>query len=176
MHERILHALKTHRPALLARWEMLLRAEDVATPLGNPDTLVHLMHWSLDCLDRELARPRLRRRPTGRPSASDCACGRNPLLRYFATAERALVETLFVNSAELEGLDSLAREAGLHELKRTLNHISHAEIESLCSVCRHRLRPADHGAKSVLNAPVGLHADDPDTPSAPRPRYDEKLG
>jgi hypothetical protein len=136
MHESFLRALQIHRPTLRARWEALLRAEPVNSPLGHPDALVHLMDWTLDRLLAESRRPRLRRH-AGRGSLSGlCPCQRNPLLAYFATAERALVETLFVAGGEMPDLDSYAREAGLEELKLHLTAIARAEIETLCTVCQ----------------------------------------
>ena len=137
MHENFLQALQTHRDAICARWEILLRAEPVTSPLANPDTLVHLMAWTLDHLATELRRPRLRRRsdPTGTPI---CPCGHNPLLRYFATAEHALVESLFVDGRGLTELPSLVRETGLQELKLALSHLARGEIESFCAVCQLR--------------------------------------
>lgn len=156
MHETFLHTLQTNRGALCARWEVLLRAEPVSSPLANPDTLVHLMSWTLDHLVAELKRPRLRRRPDGQTKAPPCPCGRNPLLRYFATAERAIIETLFVNGVEIERLDPIERDAGLQELKIVLAHLARGEIESFCAVCQHT-RPAASAHAPMSTAAARSH-------------------
>jgi hypothetical protein len=136
MHESFLRALQMHRPTLRARWEVLLRAEPINSPLGNPDALVHLMDWTLDRLFAEARRPRLRRQTSRSGLGTHCPCQRNPLLAYFATAERALVETLFVVGREFQHLDVYAREIGLEELKLHLAAIARSEIDTLCTVCQ----------------------------------------
>jgi len=144
MHESLLRALQTHRPTLCARWETLLRAEPVNSPLGNPDALVYLMDWTLDRLFAEVRQPRMGRRHGRGEITSSCPCGRNPLISYFATAERALVETLFVVGQELAHLGTYAREAGLEELKMHLTAIARSEIESFCAVCQQaQVAPAE---------------------------------
>ncbi len=158
MHENFLQTLQTHRAAICTRWDVLLRAEPASSPLANPDTLVHLMPWTLDHLATELRRPRLRRRPDSSLSPPVCPCGYNPLLRYFATAERALVETLFVNTRSLAELTPIVRETGLHELKLALARLAHGEIESFCAVCQRRntaaSTPASASAANPSSRPV----------------------
>lgn len=150
MHESLLRALQTHRSTLCARWETLLRAEPVSSPLGNPDALVYLMDWTLDRLLAEVRQPRVNRRQDRGDLACICPCGRNPLLRYFATAERALVETLFVVGQELAHLGTYAREAGLEELKMQLTAIARSEIESFCAVCQQaQVAPAEGCRRST---------------------------
>lgn len=134
MDEPFLRALDMHRLTLRARWEALLRAEPVNSPLGNPNSLVHLMDWTLDRLFAEARRPRLRRQTSRRGLGLHCPGQRNPLLAYFATAERALVETLFVVGRELQHLDVYARKIGLEELKLHLAAIARCEIDPLCTV------------------------------------------
>jgi len=100
MNDNLLRTLQGLRPTILERWEVLLRAEPVTSPLANPDSLVYLMGWTLDRFFTALRGPLSRRRITGRGSNRAslveerelCACKMNPLLAYFATAELALIQ------------------------------------------------------------------------------------
>ena len=69
----------------------MLRTEPINTPLGHPDSLVHLIDWTLDEIFTALTNPLARHRGTGTRFASndrpECPCGRNPLLAYFAAGE-----------------------------------------------------------------------------------------
>lgn len=140
MHDSFLRALQTHRPNLRERWEVLLRAERVTSPMANPDALVHLMDWTLDRLFDELRNPRLRRsnHARSRPERLGCVCGLNPLLAYFATAEQALVETLFLSDGELASLAALERSASLEDLKQAMHEVARREIDSFCAVCQNK--------------------------------------
>jgi hypothetical protein len=152
MHESFIRALIQHRPALRTRWEGLLRAERISSPLANPDTLVFLMDYTLDRLFDELAHPRFRRRRT-RDERPPCPCGRNPLLAYFHTAEQAAVETLFVAEGELETISPEERSASLEGLKLAIREVGRREIESFCAVCQHQTvcpPPTANGAPSLL--------------------------
>jgi hypothetical protein len=137
MHESYIRALNHHRRTLRSRWEVLLRAERINSPLANPDTLVFLMDYTLDRLLDELRSPRQRRRrsPDERPP---CPCGRNPLLAYFQTAEQAMIETLFLNESELAICSPEERHVGLEELRTAVREVGRREIESFCAVCQHQ--------------------------------------
>lgn len=136
-----LDALRARRPDLRARWAEMLRVEPVSTPLANPGALVHLIDWTLEEIFRDLAAA-----PAPAPAAEDdtasgkpqCPCGRNPLLAYFAAAERVLREGLILSQAALPRLDPTARDAALAELNHILRTIAQREIESFCAVCVHR--------------------------------------
>ncbi len=143
MHDGFLRALQTQRPDLRQRWEALLRNERVSSPMAHPDTLVHLMDWTLDRLLDELRQPQFRRH-TGNSVARSvglgCVCGKNPLLTYFSTAEQAIVETLFIDEAELSELSGTERSASLQDLKAALHAVARREIDSFCAVCQSRVR------------------------------------
>jgi hypothetical protein len=143
MEENALNALRSMRPLLRKRWEALLRAEPVTSPLANPDSLVYLMDWTLDRVFDELRMASKRRRHKQRPAmaappASHCECGKNPLLAYFSTAERSLLEAVFLADSPLPAMSPGSREACASELKMALSVIAGAEIETFCAVCLHR--------------------------------------
>ncbi|MCF3650336.1 hypothetical protein [Synoicihabitans lomoniglobus] len=146
MHDGFKHALLNNRPTLLRRWETLLRAERVQTPMAHPDTLVHLMDWTLDQLFAEIQHPKLRRHHPKSEGLSGpgqlCVCGQNPLLTYFSTAEQAMIETLLVERANTNRLSAVERDVSLSELKSALHAIARREIDSFCAVCRGRIQQA----------------------------------
>jgi hypothetical protein len=158
MHESFIRALTQHRPTLRARWEGLLRAERINSPLANPDTLVFLMDYTLDRLFDELHHPRLRRRRP-RDERPPCPCGRNPLLAYFHTAEQAVVETLFLAEGELAPLSPGEREINLEDLKLAIRDVGRKEIESFCAVCQHQtVCPPDHATAAAGNGLFAFRA------------------
>lgn len=136
----LMTALSARRPQIRARWEDLLRAEKVSTPLANPDALVHLIDWTLDEVFRTLLSLPTRRRPLRAFTRSDidCPCGRNPLLTYFAAGEQSLQESLVLSQAECLHLEPLERDSALHELNLALRHIARREIGAFCSLCQLR--------------------------------------
>jgi len=148
MHESFLRALTQHRPTLRSRWEQLLRAERISSPLANPDTLVYLMDYTLDRLLDELRNPRARRR-RGKHERSPCPCGRNPLLAYFQTAEQAIVETLFVTDGPAS-LPHVEREHSLEALKVAIRDVGRQEIEAFCAVCQRASVPCPVAAMSTV--------------------------
>ena len=62
MRRHVLQALLELRPMIKTCWEVLLRAEPPASPLGNPDTLVFMMDGTLDAFFAALRSPAPRRR------------------------------------------------------------------------------------------------------------------
>jgi len=138
MQSSAVHALQQHRPTLRKRWEDLLRAERVTSAMAHPDSLVHLMDWTLDRLFEELRHPSLVRHD-GQPPAfpSSCECGLNPLLTYFATAEQAILETLLAVIEACPDTTRLQRAASLEEWKRAFDDVACHEISSFCAVCQH---------------------------------------
>jgi hypothetical protein len=147
MQESLLSALRARRFPIRLRWEALLRAEPIATPLGHPDTLVHLIEPTLDELFHALeasppspcpAQPRIP------PDAAACMCRRNPLLAFFAAARQATLEGLVLAQAASENLDPDERDSSLADLNQALHQISGREIEAFCGVCqfRHLALPA----------------------------------
>lgn len=142
MREDLVRALRSQLPQIRERWEALLHAEPVNTPLAYPDTLIHLLDWTLEQLFEGLANLSLPRRTGRRPTCPDyrldCACGRNPLLTYFIAGDQAMREALVLAQAAAPTLDPIERDASLHELDWVFRHIAHREIDSFCGVCQYR--------------------------------------
>jgi hypothetical protein len=142
MQESLVCSLRAQRPLIRDRWEALLHAEPIATPLGNPSALVHLLDWTLDEIFRGLSTLGSRRRVGRKPACADyrpeCACGRNPLLTYFLAGEQAVREALVLAQAAASTLDPIERDASLEELDLVFHHIARREIEAFCGVCQHR--------------------------------------
>jgi len=144
MNDSLLRTLQGLRPTILERWEVLLRAEPVTSPLANPDSLVYLMGWTLDrfftALRGPLARRRIAERGSNRASFAEerdlCACKMNPLLAYFATAELALVQ------AALPTLQPRERESALNIIRLALQVVAKREIDTFCAVCQRRHTPS----------------------------------
>jgi hypothetical protein len=144
MPDRLLRNLQALRPTILERWETLLRAEPVTSPLANPDSLVYLMGWTLDRFFTALRGPLSRRRITARGSNKAsfleerdvCACKMNPLLAYFATAENALIQ------AALPTLQPREREFVLSAIRLALQVVAKREIDTCCAVCQRRHAPS----------------------------------
>lgn len=145
MHDTMLRTLQSLRPTILERWETLLRAEPVTSPLANPDSLVFLMDWTLDRFFTALRGPLSRRRISDRGSnkpayieeESLCACKMNPLLAYFATGEQALIQ------AALPLLQPREREATLSALRLAMQAVARREIDTFCAVCQRRPSSSD---------------------------------
>jgi hypothetical protein len=142
MQATLAGALRERRPQVRRHWETLLRVEPIGSPLGHPDTLIHLLDWTLDeiyaALDQPLTRQRLAHRPSQHEPAVHCACQGNPLLGYFAAGEQAMREALILSQATLAELDPLERDASFAELNLVLAEISRREIEAFCNVCSRR--------------------------------------
>lgn len=120
-------------PAIKQEWAQLLRGEPTITPLGRPDTLVFLMDATLAQLfagleDKTPHQQWLKRcAPVVGPVHNYCACGLNPLLKYFTTGELAVRAAAGTKlGAEIEVV-----------LER-FRALAQREIETLCSVCQHK--------------------------------------
>ncbi len=139
MQASLAGALRDRRPQVRHHWEALLRVEPVGTPLGHPDSLVHLIDWTLDEILAALSHPFSRQRAGHHHSLGHdsvgCPCGGNPLLHYFAAGEQAMREALVLSQAALLDLDPRERDASFEELNLVLQEISRREIEAFCSVC-----------------------------------------
>ena len=147
MQASLLRELHARRFAIRSRWETLLRAEPVATPLGNPEALVHLIDTTMDELLSMLERPAETHTNGSRVVSggdSPCLCGRNPLLAYFAAAEQALREGLVLAQAASAPIDPLERDQSVQELDFALSNLAQREIEAFCGICqfRHLALPA----------------------------------
>jgi hypothetical protein len=136
-------------PTIKKEWAELLRGEPTITPLGRPDTLVYLMDATLaqlfSGLDASSARSTqqwLRRcTPLVGPAHTYCACGLNPLLKYFTTGELAL----HAAAGPLLG-------AELDEVLLLFRALAQQEIQTLCSVCQYKGVP---GCCEIADRPPG---------------------
>lgn len=120
-----------------------MRAERVTSGMANPDHLVYMMDWSLEQLLNELRQIQFRRQLGGSPPPNErqiCDCGKNPFLAYYAAAEQAAIEVLFLAEEELSNLSSLERSASLDDLKRAVHAVARRDIEAFCAVCQSRVR------------------------------------
>lgn len=157
MQESILGALRVQRPQIRSRWAALLRVEPVGTPLGHPDALVHLIDWTLDeiftGLTNALANHDRSRPKTPVDHVVQCACGRNPLLTYFAAGEQSTREGLILAQASSPALNPAERDASLAELNFVLQQIARREIEAFCGVCQFRGREAAECCGGVTHLP-----------------------
>lgn len=141
MQESLLSELRARRLPIHMRWEALLRAEPIATPLGHPDTLIHLIEPTLDELFHALEESSHSRDAAKLRIPSDtaaCTCGRNPLLAFFAAARQATLEGLVLAQAASGNLDPHERDSSLADLNQALQRISGREIEAFCGVCQFR--------------------------------------
>ena len=144
MNDNLQRTLQGLRPTILERWEALLRAEPVTSPLANPDSLVYLMGWTLDRFFDALRGPLSRRRVSDRLSGKSeiknvrelCVCKMNPLLAYFATAEQALIQ------ATLPILQPRERESALSAVSLAMHVVAKREIDTFCAVCQRRHIPS----------------------------------
>ena len=141
MQASLLRDLRCHEPALRARWDALLHAEPVTSPLALPDVLAHLIDSTLEEVFSALASSCPNAPPSGlSDSPPSCPCGRNPYLAYFSAGARALREGLVTAQTTSPCLDARARDSALAELTAVFSGISRREIETFCSVCQHRVR------------------------------------
>lgn len=181
MQEPLVQAMRNRRPQIRERWEALLRAERPSTALAHPETLVHLLDWSLDEVLRTLA---LRTAPRRSPNhahhglRAGCACGRNPLLHFFIAGEQALLEGLVLAQVNLPDLEPNRRDRAVTELYLVVRGLARDEVASFCSLCQHRATgtalphvadprsPANSSARrgGVRGKPTALHPRPAETP------------
>jgi hypothetical protein len=144
MQECWIHALAAHRSKIRRRWESLLRLERAASPISDPDYLVHMIDWTLDAVFARL-RGNKARNGGGHPPKiavlrAGCQCGRNPYLNHFLAGEQALIEALVLAQAEGPSLDPVHRDIAVAQLYIAIHAIAQREVESLCSLCRDHRR------------------------------------
>jgi hypothetical protein len=142
MQSELLVELRAREITIRRRWADLLRVEPVSTPLGNPDALTHLIGWTFDelvgSLEAAANRPDPSRRMLQAEARPTCACGRNPLLMYFAAGEQVMREALVLAQAAMPHLDPIERDAALQELDLAFRQIARREVEVFCGVCQFR--------------------------------------
>jgi hypothetical protein len=146
MQASTLRLLQTLRPNLRQRWEKHLRAIPPTSPLANPNTLVYMMDRTLNEI---LAQPKHKKRATVSKTnhttpvsthhrAELCACGLNPLLAYFETAERALIECENEILSLSTGIIADELRLTIGAAKLALANVAQREVETFCSLCRRR--------------------------------------
>ena len=140
MRRQFLQTLADLRPMIKTCWEVLLRAEPPASPLGNPDTLVFMMDRTLDAFFTAVLSP-TPRRWLGRhpllccPLAETCRCGRNPLLHYFVSGEQAIV-AIAGKALEEIATETAEEERILCEAQLTFHYLAQHELQTFCDLCR----------------------------------------
>jgi hypothetical protein len=150
MKRHFLQALAELRPMIKTCWEVLLRAEPPASPLGNPDTLVFMMDRTLDSFFAAASSPTPRRWLARYPLLSGplkltCPCGRNPFLRYYVSGEQAV---LAIAAKALPGSPEVpgkTRGQILSEVQLTFHYLSQHEIQLFCDLCNSNCRRARAG-------------------------------
>jgi hypothetical protein len=134
----LVEALRARRSAIRRRWDDLLRVERANTPLAHPDTLIHLLDWSLDELLAALAGGAAVEGPAADRSRPACPCGRNPFLNFFVAGEQALLEALVLAQTEILPLTPALRDGAVAELHLAVRERARSEVEAICSVCQRR--------------------------------------
>jgi hypothetical protein len=128
----LITALTARHARIQQRWREFLRVEPVASPLGDPKTLVFGIEGYLREIFALLWHP-----PADLPDEpADCACGRNPLRGFFVAGEQALLETLVL---EQSGRPTLARgdqSRAAAELRRAVRFVAHRELSALAALCQ----------------------------------------
>jgi hypothetical protein len=156
MEDHLLWRLRSRRSTISREWERLLRTEPVETPLGNPDTLVHLIDRTLDEVFIALRAPDhphpAVRHSSYRTFRKGCECGRNPLLAYFLAGERALMEALVLEQVHSRVLPHEARDMAVAELYVVLRAIARRDVEAFCSLCLHRHASPSRASSMVDSA------------------------
>lgn len=141
MRTQLVEMLRGRRAGIRGRWSDLLRADRAVSPLAHPETLVHLIDWTLEEIERALLNPAQRHR-VGRGQRIDCRhgcdCQRNPLLVYFAAGGQAVREALVLAQAAAPALSPGERNAALEELNLVLHVVAQREIEAFCGLCQYR--------------------------------------
>ena len=139
MRRQFLRTLAELRPMIKTCWEVLLRAEPPASPLGNPDTLVFMMDRTLDSFFTAVESPTPRRWLARRPLlccglAETCRCGRNPLLQYFVSGEQAVV-AISAKAREELAPDAEEEERILAETQLAFHYLAQHELQTFCDLC-----------------------------------------
>ena len=140
MRRQFLQTLAELRPMIKTCWEVLLRADPPASPLGNPDTLVFMMDRTLDAFFTALHSPTPRRWLARHPQlcgslADTCRCGRNPLLQYFISGEEAIV-AIAAKALEEVSAEPADEERILSETQLTFHYLAQHELQTFCDLCR----------------------------------------
>ncbi len=150
-----LKALVELRPMIKTCWEVLLRAEAPASPLGNPDTLVFMMDKTLDAFFAALTSPAPRRWLARYPLLCDpldqtCPCTRNPLLHYFVSGEQAVLAIAAQGLPERWPASAAAHRRLLAEVQLAFHYLAQYELQNFCDLCRANCRRSRAGIVAGL--------------------------
>lgn len=138
----LITALTARHARIQQRWREFLRVEPVASPLGDPKTLVFGIEGYLREIFGLLWYP-----PADLPEEqADCACGRNPLRGFFVAGEQALMETLVLEQAGRPALARGDRAQDAAELRRAVRFVAHRELSALAGLCQLPPPAAGRGA------------------------------
>lgn len=135
MNRATLLELTALMPAVRREWTELLHGEPALTPLGRTDTRIFLIDATLAQLVSGFTiKPQAKWLrvcvPIIGPLHAYCACGADPLTKYFATGERALRTVL-----------APALAAEMEEVVLLFRSLARREIEALCATCRNGGKP-----------------------------------
>jgi hypothetical protein len=159
VEKELLRMLQARRPEIRARWNELLHTEAASSALAHPDTLMHLLDWSLAEIMSAIEGPANRRQAAPKSFEavrSLCPCGRNPLLAMFRAGEQAVIEGLILCQAEIRHGTPAARGEALAEVQDAVRTVAAAEVESFCAVCQYRdsALTGNCGAVATLSARI----------------------
>jgi hypothetical protein len=152
VEKELLHRLQARRPEIRARWNALLHTEAATSALAHPDTLVHLLDWSLNEFFVAMDGPASRRQAAPRSFEEVralCACGRNPLLAMFQAGEQAVIEGLILCQSEDRHGSAETRAQALADVQAAVRTVAAGEVESFCSVCQYRDSALGGGCRAV---------------------------
>ena len=154
MEKELLRLLQARRTEIRARWNELLHTEAASSPLAHPDTLVHLIDWSLAEILDAVEGPASRRQSAARSFEAVralCSCGRNPLLAMFQAGEQAVTEGLVLCQAASPVASPGDRTQALEDVQAAVRTVAAREVESFCTVCQYR-NTAVNGGCGALTA------------------------
>lgn len=159
MKKAYLEALQGRRADIKRKWEVLLRAAPMTTPLGHPDALVHLMDESLGQLFSLYHSHATRRWLSRHPPAAnrighDCHCRLNPLINYFIAGQTALTFVAQAVPSADHRLNEVKAAACLDELILTFHFLAHREINAFCEVCQYSPANGRAARGTALAKPV----------------------
>jgi hypothetical protein len=141
MQRELVQALLSRRSQICARWTALLNIERANTALAHPDTLIHLLDWTVDSIIRALELTAKRKTPAvlrASDTRSNCPCGRNPYLYFFIAGEQAWLEALVFTQVAMPKLEAVVRDQAVAELLIVIRTVARTEVEALCSICQYR--------------------------------------
>lgn len=154
VEKEFLRQLQARRAEIRTRWNELLHTEAASSPLAHPDTLVHLIDWSLAEIMAAVEGPANRRQAAPKSFEAVralCPCGRNPLLAMFQAGEQAVTEGLILCQAENRAGTPVERGEALAEVLAAVRTVAAMEVESFCAVCQHRGRALNGGCGAVAD-------------------------